>query len=67
MRFVRWMNGATGRAARVAAGATLIVVGMFLGGVAGVVVAVVGLVPLVAGLTGVCLIAPLIHGSPRAH
>ena len=50
MGFVRFMNTTTGRAVRVVAGLVLIVGGLVSGGVAGWVVAAVGVVPLAAGL-----------------
>jgi len=69
MGFVRFMGTTAGRALRVAAGLALIIGGLLAGGAAGWVIAVVGVVPLAAGLTNVCLFAPLFHapfrGGPR--
>jgi len=65
MGFVRFMNTTTGRAVRVVAGLVLIVGGLVSGGVAGWVVAAVGVVPLAAGLANVCLFAPLFHAPLR--
>jgi Inner membrane protein YgaP-like, transmembrane domain len=65
MAFARWMNGTAGRTARVIAGAALIALGALVGGAGGLTLAIVGLVPLVAGLAGVCLIAPLLRTSLR--
>ena len=69
MGLVRFMNTAAGRAVRVAAGLALIIGGLLAGGAAGWVIAVVGVVPLAAGLTNICLFAPLFHapfrGGPR--
>ncbi len=67
MSLVKWMNGRTGRAARVVAGLALIVGGLLAGGAGGVTLAVVGLLPLAAGAFGVCAVAPLMRVSPRAH
>lgn len=71
MRVTQFMNGAVGRAARVVIGLALVVVGALVGGVGGWVLAIVGLVPLLAGALGVCLIAPLLHApfrsGPAAH
>ena len=67
MSFVGWMNGFWGRTARVIAGVALIVAGLVAGGALGWVLAIVGLVPLGAGLAGVCLFAPLMGVSPRAR
>jgi hypothetical protein len=58
-----FMNGAIGRIARVILGVVLIYVGLSsVGGTAGVVIAVIGVVPLVMGLWGRCLIE-LIPGA----
>ncbi len=67
MSLVKWMNSTAGRVARVLAGLVLIGIGLAVGGTGGVVLAVVGLVPLLAGAFGVCLLAPLMRISPRAH
>ncbi|MGZ8438762.1 MAG: YgaP-like transmembrane domain [Candidatus Limnocylindrales bacterium] len=71
MTFVTFMNSTAGRAARILAGLALMVVGLaVVGGTGGVVLAVVGLVPLGAGLANVCLFGPLLgvdlHGNPKA-
>ena len=58
--FVRFMASTTGRIVRVVAGIALIALGLLvLGGTAGVIVAVIGLVPLLAGLVDICVFAPL--------
>jgi hypothetical protein len=50
----------TGRLLRIVAGIALIVIGvLFINNVWGIVLIVIGLVPPVAGLAGVCLVAPL--------
>jgi len=61
MTFARFMSTTTGRATRVGAGFVSIVGGLLLGGVAGWAIAAVGLIPLAAGATNVCLLAPLFH------
>ena len=58
MGFFRFMASKTGRATRVVGGLVLIVLGAVLGG-AGWILAVVGLVPLLAGAFDVCVFAPL--------
>ncbi len=59
-RFVKVMVSPTGRLARIAAGIALVAGGLLaVGGTAGTVVAVVGLVPLAAGAVDGCLFAPL--------
>jgi hypothetical protein len=62
--FVLFMASPAGRLTRIAAGVALIVWGLGVtGGLAGVAAAVVGAIPLFAGLTDVCLLAPL-FGNP---
>ena len=62
--FVKFMASTTGRITRIVAGAVLIAWGLMgLTGTAGIVVAVVGVVPLVAGLFDFCVFAPL-FGAP---
>ncbi len=62
--FVTFMASASGRIARIVAGIALMAWGMIgLGGTTGLVVAVVGAVPLLAGLFDFCLFAPL-FGAP---
>jgi hypothetical protein len=54
------MQSAAGRLLRIVAGLALTGVGWFVvQGTWGVVLAIVGLIPLIAGLAGVCLFAPL--------
>ena len=60
MLFARFMASPTGRGVRVAAGLALIVAGLVIGSAGGYVLAVVGLVPLLAGALNVCLIAPIL-------
>lgn len=67
MRIVRLMNSPGGRIARGLAGAALIAAGGVTGGFGGLVLALVGLVPLVAGAAGICLAAPLLRAPARAR
>jgi Inner membrane protein YgaP-like, transmembrane domain len=67
MKLVKLMNSPAGRGARVVAGLALIAAGVATGGVAGLVVALVGVVPLAAGAGGACLAAPLLHAPVRAR
>jgi hypothetical protein len=65
MGFGKFMASTTGRLVRIIAGAALVVAGwVWIGGIWGIVVAVVGLVPLLAGLFDVCLISALFLGTP---
>jgi hypothetical protein len=62
--FIKFMASTTGRIVRIAAGAALIIWGLMgLGGTTGIVVAVIGAVPLLAGLFDFCVFAPL-FGNP---
>ncbi len=49
----------TGRYARMAAGIILIVIGVLVGGTAGTIIGIIGLVPLAAGAFDFCVFAPL--------
>lgn len=62
--FVRFMASQTGRITRIVAGFALVAWGLLgIGGTLGLVVGVIGLVPLVAGAVDVCVFAPL-FGNP---
>jgi hypothetical protein len=64
MGFAQFMSSGLGRGLRIVAGIILIAVGLaVVGGIGGIVLAVVGLVPLLAGAFDVCLFAPL-FGAP---
>ena len=69
-RFVCFMRGVRGRAARGLLGAALIATGLLLiGDTAGAIVAAFGLVPIASGATGICPLGPLFgtdfHGNVR--
>ncbi len=69
MPLAAFMQSSFGRLLRIVLGCELIGLGRFaLGGVGGVIVAIIGLVPLIAGAFGVCLVGPLFgadfHGHP---
>ena len=61
--FVKFMASPAGRITRIVAGILLVVLGIFMHSVGGIIVAVVGLVPLLAGLFDFCVFAPL-FGAP---
>jgi Inner membrane protein YgaP-like, transmembrane domain len=62
--FITFMNGIWGRLARIIVGVALIAYGLLaLGGTAGIILAIVGLVPLVMGLWGHCLVEAVSHPS----
>ena len=62
--FITFMASNTGRIVRVVAGLALVVWGWLgLNGTTGIVVVIIGLVPLVAGIFDFCVFAPL-FGAP---
>jgi len=64
--FSKFMASPAGRIIRVVAGIVLIVWGLLgIHGVGGTILAIVGLVPLVAGLFDFCVFAPL-FGDPMS-
>lgn len=60
MAFVSFMQSSAGRGLRIIAGAAIIAGGIAVGGVGGIVLVLVGLVPLAAGIFKLCLFAPLL-------
>lgn len=63
MGFAKFMSSAVGRIIRIVAGLALIAVGLLVvQGVFGVVLAIVGLAPLLAGVFNFCIFAPLFGG-----
>jgi hypothetical protein len=61
---IGFLASTAGRITRVVAGLVLIAVGLLvMNGIGGVVVAVIGVVPLLAGLFDFCVFAPL-FGHP---
>ena len=63
MGFVTFMASRLGRWLRIGVGAAMVVVGFLTATMAGYVVALVGLLPLFAGLADVCVLGPL-FGKP---
>jgi len=57
MSFAIWMSRPAGRLLRIVAGIVLVGAGLYVQGLWGVVIAVIGLVPLLAGILNVCVIA----------
>ena len=65
MGFANFMSSSAGRGLRVLAGMALILIGLLLvEGSWGIVLAVVGLVPFLAGIFDVCVIGKLLLGTP---
>ncbi len=67
MRIAQLMNSPAGRVARVVAGLVLIGAGAAAGGAGGLVLVLIGVVPLAAGAVGACLVAPLMRVPVRAR
>lgn len=68
MPLVIFMRGTSGRLLRIVAGLSIIAVGLLVvGGTSGPVVAAAGLVPLLAGATGVCLFGPIFGADLRGR
>jgi hypothetical protein len=66
--FVKFMASRAGRITRIVAGIVLILLGLFVdfhSSVVGIILIVVGLVPLVAGIFDFCVFAPL-FGAPMS-
>ena len=63
LKAAAWFAGTAGRLARIAIGAALIIAGVLIGGVGGVIVALIGLVPVGLGMSNRCLISRAI-GAP---
>jgi hypothetical protein len=64
--FVKFMSSTAGRITRIVAGLILVGVGLLvIHGTAGIIVAVIGLVPFLAGIFDFCLFAPL-FGAPMS-
>ncbi|MEZ4669603.1 MAG: DUF2892 domain-containing protein [Anaerolineae bacterium] len=62
--FIAFMASGTGRIVRIVAGIVLIAIGLLaLQGTTGIIVAVIGVVPLAAGVFDFCVFAPL-FGNP---
>jgi uncharacterized membrane protein len=64
MAFAKFMSSTAGRLIRIIAGVALILIGAFMvAPPAGYVVAVIGILPILAGGLNFCLIAPIIGAS----
>lgn len=62
--FIKYLASTTGRSIRVVVGIALVAWGLMgLNGTTGIIVAIIGLVPLLAGLFDFCVFAPL-FGAP---
>ncbi len=61
MGIARFMASPAGRGGRIVVGLGLIAIGVAVGGAAGWVIAVVGLLPLTLGILNGCILAPLLR------
>ena len=60
MKFAEFMASPAGRGIRIAAGLGIIMAGLSRRDPEGVVIAAVGVVPVVAGVLNVCMLAPFL-------
>jgi hypothetical protein len=66
MKFAAAMATTAGRTIRIVVGIVLVLFGLLvIEGAAGIVVAVIGLVPIFAGAANICLLAPLLGAELR--
>jgi hypothetical protein len=66
MPFITFMQSTAGRVLRGVAGLCLIAYGMTHGSLSGVVLTIVGVVPLITALAGICPMELAVHGRRRA-
>jgi hypothetical protein len=65
MSFAQFMSSGTGRALRIIAGLALIALGIFFAnGTLGLILIIVGAIPLIAGTFDICIIGALFLGTP---
>ena len=65
MSFAKFMSSGMGRALRVVAGLVLIGLGIFMvKGTLGLILIIVGAIPLIAGVFDICIIGALFLGTP---
>jgi hypothetical protein len=67
MWFVRFLKSMPGRALRVGLGLSLIAYGGTHASLLGLVLMMVGMVPAVTGLAGICLIEEVIRSTRTSH
>ena len=63
--FGQFIASSTGRLLRGVVGAALILVGIAVGGTGGIVLAVIGVIPLSAGVFDLCYVSALLGGPIR--
>jgi hypothetical protein len=67
MSFISFMGSGAGRATRILAGGAMIAAGVAIGGTGGIILAIVGVLPLATGILNICLLAPLFGKSLRGQ
>ncbi len=70
MPLIKFMASPIGRGARIVLGLVLIVLGLaVIGGQGGLILAIIGIVPIAMGALDLCILAPVcgypLHGTPR--
>lgn len=63
LKTAAWLAGPAGRWGRIVIGAGLVIAGVLIGGTVGIIVALIGLVPVGLGMSNRCLISRVI-GAP---
>jgi DUF2892 family protein len=63
MRFARWMASSRGRWPRVIVGLLLIAFGIYLQSPWGILISIIGVVPLGSGIDNFCLLGPAFGGG----
>jgi hypothetical protein len=65
MSFAKFMSSGIGRALRIVAGLVLVGLGIFfVNGTLGLILIIVGAIPLIAGVFDICVIGALFLGTP---
>lgn len=65
MSFAKFMSSVMGRALRIVAGLVLVSLGIFVvNGTLGLILIIVGAIPLLAGVFDICIIGTLFMGTP---
>jgi hypothetical protein len=65
MGFAKFMSSTLGRVVRIVAGIALIALGLVVvGGAGGILLALIGAIPFIAGLLDICIIGAIFMGTP---
>lgn len=66
-RVIVFLQSGAGRILRIILGIALIIAGFLVQGASGLIIGLIGAVPLIAGIAGVCLFAPLFGYTLHGH